>query len=57
MKQVCISLDESIVTQLKAESQVLQIPLSATARLAILRGLNQLDDEKIEGILRRGCGR
>lgn len=47
IEQICVSLDKVVLEQLKITSEAMQIPLSATARLAILRGLNRIDDEKV----------
>ena len=47
MKQVMVSLDTDTVEKLKTTSEQTQIPLSALTRLAILRGLRQIDEDQV----------
>jgi hypothetical protein len=46
LKQINVSVDQSVADQLKATSEAMQIPLSAAARLAILHGIDYLNKFK-----------
>lgn len=47
MKQVCVTMDESTVKTLRDAADEMQIPFSAAVRIAVLKGLNQLDEKKV----------
>lgn len=47
MKQICITMDESMVETLQDAAKEMQIPFSAAVRIAVLKGLNQFDETKV----------
>lgn len=46
VKQICVSIDERTAKRLLAAGEEMQIPLSAAARLAILHGIDYLNNFK-----------
>lgn len=46
LKQICVSIDERTAKRLLAAGEEMQIPLSAAARLAILHGIDYLNNFK-----------
>ncbi len=47
MKQICVTMDESMVETLQDAAAAMQITFSAAVRIAVLKGLNQLDETKV----------